>query len=402
MEDYPTRHTIWRNEGPEAEDNPGPFLPSWLGSPVIPTYAPYNWNGLAYEAFAKGLVFCMETKNVVMTAVANHADPEDPVAVTQATTTSNWAIPYIEEDEDPKEPFADMYYPVIDSIEDVVFTPNNDTKALGVVAFSFFWRHIIRNILPPNSKGLILVFDNPCGNQYFTYQIDGKTPTFLGFGDRHEDKADFERMAMSRNLTDLINIDGMYTGLPMNDEFCPYTITVYPSSTMEKMHVTTDPVLFTVVAAFIFFFTSVLFLAYDCFVNRRQRLNKNRALASGAIVSSLFPEQVRNQLYEENEAKDKPTQLARSRQSFSDPASQTGSIGSAPVTGRPNAQLYLNTTVFMADLVGFTAWSAQRAPQEVFELLEALCKYWVGIGRAYSFPEYIHLPFLCFSRRWRV
>lgn len=345
LEDYPVSNSIWRNEGPEPEDSTGPFMPSWLGSPVIPTYAPYNWNGLAYDAFAKGLVFSMETKSVVMTAVANHADPNDPVAVEQAATTSHWAIPYIDEDEDPNEPFADMYYPVIDKIEDVVLKPSRDTKALGVVAFSFFWRHILRNILPPNSRGLILVFKNPCQKQYFTYQIDGKTPTFLGFGDKHEEKGSYEELAMTRNLTDLINLDGMYTGLPMNGEFCPYTITVYPSSTMEDMHVTTDPLIFTVVAACIFAFTSILFLCFDLVSNRRQRLIKKRAVASANIVSSLFPVQVRSQLYEENEARDKQTSEFRD-----DPVRASG-MTTVSKTGRPNAQLYANTTVFMADLV---------------------------------------------------
>lgn len=339
-------HSIWRNEGPEPEDSEGPFMPSWLGSPVIPTYAPYNWNGLAYEAFAKGLSFSMESKSVVMTSIANHADPNDPVAVAQAATTSNWAIPYVGEDEDPNEPFADMYYPVIDKIEDVVLKPSKDTKALGVVAFSFFWRHILRNILPPNSKGLVLVFENPCGKQSFTYQIDGKTPIFLGFGDKHEDMETYEELAMSRNLTDLINLDGLYTGLPMSDEFCPYTITVYPSSKMEAIHVTTDPVIFTVVAASIFIFTSLIFLSYDYFANRRQRLIKNRAVASANIVSSLFPEQVRGQLYEDNEARDNQKQLGRKGQ-----FRKANALINSALVGRPNAQLYLNTTVFMADLV---------------------------------------------------
>lgn len=346
LDDYAVSHSIWRNEGPEPEDSEGPFMPSWLGSPVIPTYAPYNWNGLAYEAFAKGLSFSMESKSVVMTSIANHADPNDPVAAAQAATTSNWAIPYVDEDEDPNEPFADMYYPVIDKIEDVVLKPSKDTKALGVVAFSFFWRHILRNILPPNSKGLVLVFENPCGKQSFTYQIDGKTPTFLGFGDKHEDMETYEELAMSRNLTDLINLDGLYTGLPMSDEFCPYTITVYPSSTMEARHVTTDPVIFTVVAASIFIFTSLIFLSYDYFANRRQRLIKNRAVASANIVSSLFPEQVRGQLYEDNEARDNQNQLGRKGQ-----FRKANALTNSALVGRPNAQLYLNTTVFMADLV---------------------------------------------------
>lgn len=36
--DYPISHAIWNNEGIESYDNEGPFLPSWMGSPVIPNY----------------------------------------------------------------------------------------------------------------------------------------------------------------------------------------------------------------------------------------------------------------------------------------------------------------------------------------------------------------------------
>ena len=41
IQEYPTSNVIWNNEGPESYDNPGPFLPSWMGSPVIPYYCEY-------------------------------------------------------------------------------------------------------------------------------------------------------------------------------------------------------------------------------------------------------------------------------------------------------------------------------------------------------------------------
>ena len=39
---------------------------------------------------------------------------------------------------------------------------------------------------------------------------------------------------------------------------------------------------------------------------------------------------------------------------------------------KPLAELYLETTVLMADLVGFTPWSSLREPFQVFTLLETL------------------------------
>lgn len=130
------------------------FLPSWMGSPVIPSiYYIFNWNALAYQAFAKGLLYTMESKSVVVTAVANHADPNDPVAVAQAAVTSDWAIPYMDKSEDTREPFSDMYYPVINDIENVVMkTDGPNITALGSVAFSFYWRHCLENICHHNRQ----------------------------------------------------------------------------------------------------------------------------------------------------------------------------------------------------------------------------------------------------------
>jgi class 3 adenylate cyclase len=50
-----------------------------------------------------------------------------------------------------------------------------------------------------------------------------------------------------------------------------------------------------------------------------------------------------------------------------------GGAGSDDVkSSKPIADLFENTTIMFADLVGFTAWSSKRTPVEVFELLEAI------------------------------
>lgn len=344
--DYNVSHIIWDNSGLIPEDAPGPFQPSWMGSPAIPYYYPYNWNPLAYPKLQRAYNFTQETKTCVVNSVANHANPNDPAAVAQAKVSSNWAVPYLAKGEDPTEPISEMYYPVIDDISDVVIRPKNGTAALGVVTFTFYWRWNLKNTLPPNSKGLITVFENTCGNQKFTYQIDGKEPTFLGYVDAHDEN--YDGMSHAKHLVDLSNINGDYTGLPMNGDFCPYTITMYPSKAMEDMFLTSAPNIYAIVVAMIFFFTSILFLSYDWFVNRRQRLVKERALASGAIISSLFPEQVRNQLYQESEAKtEKKTDMSQFKT-----ATHAGNNANTKAVGKPNASLYPETTIFFADLVG--------------------------------------------------
>ena len=41
---------------------------------------------------------------------------------------------------------------------------------------------------------------------------------------------------------------------------------------------------------------------------------------------------------------------------------------------KPIADLFPNTTVFFADIAGFTAWSSVREPSQVFTLLETVYK----------------------------
>lgn len=281
LTNFSKSHIIWNNEGEEPQNASGPFLPSWMGSPVIPYYYPYNWNSLAYPAFAKGLLHTIHNKSLVVTAVANHADPNDPEAVSQANVTSDWAIPYLYPGEDPNEPFSDMYYPVIDNFDDesVLIDTSTNQPALGAVAFSFYWRHMLKNILPPYSKGLITVFENPCNNnQQFTYRIDGPTPTFLGFGDWHQPK--FDDLATSASLSTLTQSpkrgDYSYTGVPMTDQFCPWTLTVYPSDSMESAFVTYAPIWFALGSTCIFVFVAALFWVYDTLV--RQEFNAKEQL----------------------------------------------------------------------------------------------------------------------------
>jgi class 3 adenylate cyclase len=98
----------------------------------------------------------------------------------------------------------------------------------------------------------------------------------------------------------------------------------------------------------------------------------NRAVASSAIVSSLFPSEVRENIYKENER-------AQNKKSagFGSNILLGGSNGDLDenidlTTSPPNAVLYEETTILFADMVGFTAWSSTRGPVDVFGLLESV------------------------------
>ena len=119
---------------------------------------------------------------------------------------------------------------------------------------------------------------------------------------------------------------------------------------------------------------------------------------SDAIVRSLFPDAVADRLYEEARKKEEEKHLeSKNRQLRNYMKTPTTSMGSNDETieeVEPIAELFPNTTILFADFVGkyncndiqsknffiqipthlitfsgFTAWSSEREPVQVFVLL---------------------------------
>jgi hypothetical protein len=108
--------------------------------------------------------FCFLSKNR-----SNPAQVEDD---------KQWANIYksfIDEDDDPMEPVSDILYPIIDEMNRIeIFDANGNSTTkpvvLGNIATSFYWRDVLRNVLPRKRDGIIVVIDNAC-EASFTYQI---------------------------------------------------------------------------------------------------------------------------------------------------------------------------------------------------------------------------------------
>jgi len=95
------------------------------------------------------------------------------------------------------------------------------------------------------------------------------------------------------------------------------------------------------------------FAVYDMIVQRRNQKLVYNAARSNAIVTSLFPKNVRERIVAQEE--------------------NVADIGkNTKPKGPPIADLYLESTILFADVVGFTAWSSVREPSQVFSLLEAI------------------------------
>lgn len=185
------------------------------------------------------------------------------------------------------------------------------------------------------------------------------------------------------------------------DHTIHYRIKVYPSQAFKRNYVTSDPQFFAIGVAGIFVCTSAIFILYDRFVEKRQRVTMETAERSSAVVNSLFPENVRERLFKNAEERQGSiTQSktkhernhgmgssahSRARRMLPEPAKlklksfldrdENGDLDGDDVDlslSPPIADLFPHTTVLFADIVGFTAWSSEREPAQVFRLLVRL------------------------------
>lgn len=280
-------------------------------------------------------------------------------------------------DEYHYDPVSSMVYPVFDSFD------TSSRNVAGLILVNLFWKIYFKEVLPDVARGYIVILKNTA-KQVFSYRVDGAEVTYLGMGDKHSPwygdmgvDTDVGKFASDRSR-DIATQS--FTSVQLDDEYLQYNLVVYPSEDTEAEFLTSKPKWYTAVIAGIFSFAAVVFVAYDCLVTRRQRIVMAQAIASGNIVTSLFPKQIRNQLYDEQQKqqtlKGKQKAPAAELEAGATPRISLPSSSLMPTNDtpkvRPIADLYQNTTVMFADLSGFTKWSANRSPTDVFELLESI------------------------------
>ena len=386
---------IWisdANSTPVNMTGDGPFLPCWQVAPFAYTHNRSSPNSRfvlrdnAAVSFFKKAAFTVLEKE----------EPGLSETVYNPTT---------------EEPLAAILHPVFDSFD------NTSRKVVGVITIRFEWKNFFENILPPDAGSLVVILNNTCG-QAFTYEVDGNDATFIGSGDWHDPTFDgvshlclWQRMQTVPTLwtPGFHPIEGGVLSDEDNPQ-CYYQISIYPSESFQESFETIYPTVIASSVACIFAFTVAVFLLYDYLVERRQSTLLQIATRSNAIVDSLFPAKFRDRIYqdsgsggilrrswrmsedttktihrEQSVSKNLLTRtmsrknvLPRLRQNpkrllksfLSGDGVSTGTLGEDD--SEPIAELFNDTTVMFADIAGFTAWSSEREPTQVFLLLETI------------------------------
>lgn len=199
-----------------------------------------------------------------------------------------------------------------------------------------------------------------------------------GSGDLHSEIEGYEPTSSSYEAFAAIFDD--HGTIPLSTESaCGFRVSVYATSDFKGEYNTSLPGICQGIVLAVLLSIAMIFCVYDRLVERRQLRVVDAAERSDAIVRSFFPSAVRNRLYEnakQKSADDKESLLLNTSSKHRLKNFMKGAPGEAGGQGgsrnEPIADLFPNTTILFADISGFTAWSSEREPSQVFILLETL------------------------------
>jgi hypothetical protein len=301
---------------PIVHDTIDLYFPQWQVAPMSWYYqSTVNSNYGGYEDFLNSTLISIETGNAVL----------------GVAWTDDLAPGYI----------TTMIYPIFDKFH------GDDRTVVAFLGADIFWQDYLTDILPNNAKGIYVVIENSLG-EIFTYQLDGKDVEFVEDGDLHDKAYDSMEVTFlfGEHLQEPVTSES-YTGAPLYGGFIQYTFHIYPSQQLEDEYVTNKPIVYTVMTIAVFLFTAFIFVIYDCLVERRQKLVMDTAIKSDAIVSSLFPSQVKERLYNNGE-----DETEHAKESDNEENNMTAKIESPRTANRmegpPIAELYEASTIFFA------------------------------------------------------
>jgi hypothetical protein len=246
--------------------------------------------------------------------------------------------------------FRDAYPATLDKTEPLsllvqpVFRSFDDMTVVSYVQSIFEWEYLFSDILI-EGQTVYCVVVNTCG-QNFTYKIDGSQAVFEGMGDAH-----------AKQYNELV-VNTTISPYKSNEEAeaagaCVYTLSVYPSAELRESYSSNKPTIYTAVIGLVFFLMAATFFAYDSYVKRRNDKVIQAAARSNAIVSSLFPSNIRDRLYKDEDRKLKDNKWSAPKTGLKsylrDDSDLNGNEGLTN-DSKPLADLFPETTIMVSML----------------------------------------------------
>lgn len=339
-------HPIWRygpNETSAPDLSAGPYLPVWQVATAPNDPFVVNYNLLSNAVFERVFRGMEETDLPVL------SDVTDLTFLYEGS---------VEHDEHHLHPHSFVLYPIHETFDEVLDN-DQENPLVGAATAVLPWDDFFDKLMPEEAIGIIVVVEDTCGD-VFSYRVDGANATFLGEGDFHQPQYNY----LGESLPLVPFIQHNYSD---THEHCEYFLNIYPSDDLHNQYLTSAPGLYTAVVVMVFVLTTMVFVLYDFFVQQRNSRVVAKAKRSNAIVSALFPKNVRNRIMKEAEDQIEAeiAQAKGKRNRFSAPKAQLKTflsdgkkeVGAAPnqvtaFAGKPIADLFPSATVMFGDISG--------------------------------------------------
>jgi hypothetical protein len=289
--DIPNEIYRYNSEGVNVDESgDGPFVPVWqmAGAPSEPSVV--NFNLMTDIVFHQSFSFSRDNETPVLSRIVDASKLYGSAAV-------------VDPEDDMPDPQSLMVTPVYSDYS------TDSREVVGCVVAVLPWDVYFKDLFQTGTPGIyVVVSDGDCGNE-FTYEIIGVEANYLGEGDLHDSQYDeYVRLA---DFAATITPDS-----PNGGAQCNYSLSIYPSDRFYRYedYATGNPIVWTTVVVSIFVIASTIFLVYDCVVQRRQQKVMISAARTNAIVSSLFPAEIRDRLFgnEDDNQKGKSTTMLTS------------------------------------------------------------------------------------------
>jgi hypothetical protein len=249
---------------PGVQYGPGNYAPVWQQSPAPHDPSIINFDLLSHPVISRHYHEMWSTNSLVISEVM------DLDFLTNGAIKSEGA-----------HPSTLVLQPVYPS-----FKSEDKYNVAGILMSVIDWNVYFTGLFAHDNRKITIYIHPSCNGSSFTYLIEGSEATYLGEGDHHDSKYDYSECASTI---------GPYSNSSKID-LCVYDLHIYPTAQMEDQYMSNKPWIFALAVVIAFAFFAVVFVAYDYYVMLRQKKMEATANRTNAIVSSLFPVNVRDRI----------------------------------------------------------------------------------------------------------
>ena len=333
-----------------AGDGSEYYFPLWQSSPVAnPGIVNYDMN--SNEEYGSSISKMMESHQAVLGKMV--VTGSDPILNSLLST----AVGAVDDDVDTCG--SVIHFPVFDQLS---MSSTNEGDVIGMVMGVLFWESYMQDVLPSNTPPITVVLQHPtdCGKQKeeedpvvadgttadkeaeesitgHGFRVIGSDATYVGplssfasststrthgnnvryYSHEHDRSSQFflnkkhhlDDMYMESDLlysstTLHVNGGGTFPGVTLNQDYCSYTVKVYPTDDLFEEHVTNLSLYFVSCVVAMFLLTIGLITWYGWQVDHQHFLIMEHAQHATNIVASMFPEEVRERLFQEKDNED--------------------------------------------------------------------------------------------------